>query len=179
MYEACEAIDTGDVALLREELGDVLLQVVFHGQIAKEAGEFTLDDVIDEVCQKLVIRHPHVFGDVQLPNGTASDVLSTWEAVKNQTKNNKNCTETLEAVAKTLPALMRAEKTVSRAKRGGYLLPPETEEAANEETRIGRALFALAREAHMAGIDPEEALNKETMRFVQRVRQTELGEGAQ
>ena len=103
-YEAVEAIDTDDTELLKEELGDVLFQVVFHAQLEKEKGTFTFDDVTDGVVRKMILRHPHVFGDVSV-SGTG-DVLRNWDAIKKASKHQKSQAEVLDSVAKTLPALM-------------------------------------------------------------------------
>ena len=101
-YEAVEAIDEDDPEHLKEELGDVLLQVVFHARMAQEAGRFTLDDVIDGVCQKLIYRHPHVFAGVE-----SQDALATWDAQKRQEKGQRTTGDALDAVARALPALFR------------------------------------------------------------------------
>ena len=105
-YEAADAIDRMDLDNLKEELGDVLLQVVFHASMAQEAGRFTFDDVVDGVCQKLVYRHPHVFGtaDAKDPEGA----LSAWDAQKRQEKGQRTIADSLEGVARALPALTRA-----------------------------------------------------------------------
>ena len=103
--EVIEAIDLEDKALLREELGDVLLQVVFHCRIEEETESFNFDDVCDEICKKLIIRHPHVFGDVTA--NTTDQVLKNWDAIKMETKGQEKYTDTLTSVAKSLPALMR------------------------------------------------------------------------
>ena len=117
-YEVAEAIDEMNYDHMKEELGDVLLQVVFHASMANSAGAFTLDDVVDGVCKKLVFRHPHLFGDVQAddPNGA----LNAWEAAKQVEKGQKTATDTLDAVARSLPALMRAEKIQSKAAKAGF-----------------------------------------------------------
>ena len=115
-YEVIEAIDQNDPEMLREELGDVLLQVVFHSRIETEQGHFTLDDVCTDICNKLIIRHPHVFSTVQAD--TTEEVLKNWDTIKEETKHQTTRTQTLEAVAKTLPALMRAQKVCKRALKG-------------------------------------------------------------
>ncbi len=184
-YEAIEAIDNQNMDDLKEELGDVLMQVVFHAQMEKEAGSFTFDDVVDGVCQKLVVRHPHVFGDV-----TASDsaqVLQNWDAIKRRTKGNKTQTDLLRSVPRALPALMRAEKVQGRARRVGFDWPEvsgamqalrgETEElqraidakaddAVTEE--LGDVLFSAVNVARFMKVDPEEALTQATDKFIRR-----------
>ena len=115
--EVLEAIDLNDSDLLCEELGDVLLQVVFHCRIEEENNSFKFDDICDGICKKLIIRHPHVFGEVKVDS--TSDVLANWDAIKMETKHQETYTETLESVAKSLPALMRAQKVGKRAMRAG------------------------------------------------------------
>ena len=116
VYEAVEAIDDENPELLREELGDVLLQVIFHAQISAEAGDFDIDGVCDEICRKLIIRHPHIFSDTVAD--TSEQVLSNWENIKIKEKGYKDTKEYIESAAKSLPALMRAEKIQKRlAKR--------------------------------------------------------------
>ena len=116
-YEAAEAIDQGDTDGLKEELGDVLLQVYFHTSIEEDAGRFTLDDVADGVCKKLIYRHPHVFGDVSV--GSTGEVLSNWEELKKKEKHQSTQADVLDAVARSLPALWRAEKVQKKAVRAG------------------------------------------------------------
>lgn len=120
-HEALEAIRQRDTEGLKEELGDVLLQVVFHSRIEEEKGGFTFGDVVDGICKKLVIRHPHVFGEVTV-DGTGQ-VLRNWDAIKRQTKGGKTQAELLGGVPRSLPALMRAAKVQNRAKRVGFDWP--------------------------------------------------------
>ncbi|MCL2775380.1 MAG: MazG family protein [Oscillospiraceae bacterium] len=112
VYEAVEAIDGDNPELLKEELGDTLLQVVFHAQISEEAGEFDIDGVCDEICRKLIIRHPHIFGDTIAD--TSEQVLANWENIKIKEKGYAGTKEYIESTAKSLPALMRAEKIRKR-----------------------------------------------------------------
>lgn len=105
-YEAVEAIDTNNMELLKEELGDVLMQVLFHAQMEAEQGTFTFADVVDGVAKKLIVRHPHVFGNVQVTD--SSQVLSNWDEIKKKTKSQTTQTEVLESVSVALPALMRS-----------------------------------------------------------------------
>lgn len=120
-YEVLEAIDEKNPAHLREELGDVLLQVVFHAQIEQEKGSFDFDGVADEVCKKLIVRHPHVFGSIQVAD--SREVLKNWDQIKKETKRQETYTQTLQSVPKLLPALMRAQKIQQRAARAGDGLP--------------------------------------------------------
>ena len=120
-YEAIEAIDTDDRDLLLEELGDVLLQVVFHAEIEAEKNSFTADDVCDGICKKLIIRHPHVFGDVTAEDSEA--VLKNWDAIKMQTKSQKSNSEVMHSVSVALPALIRADKVQNKARKIGFDFP--------------------------------------------------------
>ena len=117
-YEAIEAIDNKDSELLCEELGDVMLQVVFHAQISEDEGEFNINEVCDGVCKKLIVRHPHVVSDVLAE--TSEKVLENWDKIKMQTKSQKTYTETLKSVSPALPALVRAEKVQHKAKKCGF-----------------------------------------------------------
>ena len=117
-YEAVEAIDEKDPGHLKEELGDVLLQVVFHARMAEEEGLFTLDDVVDGICKKLVFRHPHVFGTVDARD--SGQALNTWDAQKREEKGQRTAADTLDSVARSLPALMRAEKIQDKARKAGF-----------------------------------------------------------
>ena len=188
--EAIEAIDLEDADLLREELGDVLLQVVFHCRIEEETGSFTFDDVCDEICKKLIIRHPHVFGDVTA--NTTDQVLKNWDAIKMETKGQERYTDTLTSVAKSLSALMRAQKVGKRAMRAGMdfrcaedaiaCIGNEKAELdaavingdkANIEEEIGDLLFSCVNAARHLGVDAELALKSATEKFIKRFSVTE------
>ncbi len=189
VYEAAEAIDTGDAALLREELGDVLLQVVFHSCIEEEKNSFTFGDVTDEVCRKLIVRHPHVFGDVTVSG--PGEVLRNWNNIKQETKGQETYSETLESVCRTLPALMRAQKVGQRAKRAGMdfdgvdsaikALEDEISELKAEFSKngenirdeLGDVLFSAVNVSRLLGFDAEETLGAATDKFTGRFRETE------
>lgn len=172
-YEAVEAIDNGDKALLKEELGDVLLQVAFHSEIEREAGSFDIDDVVDGVCHKLIERHPHVFGDTVAK--TSDEVLINWDRIK-QTEKKRSDTDSLNAVPRVLPALMRTLKVQQRAAKAG-MAPPEPAESlkclkaagspAGSE-KIGDLLFAAVNIARLSNCDPEEALTAACDRFIEQ-----------
>ncbi len=177
-YEAVEAIDLEDAALLREELGDVLLQVVFHARMEEEKGGFTIDDVCDEVCKKLIHRHPHIFGEGTA--STAEEVLSVWDDIKRQDKGG-SYRKTVDSVAKALPALMRAEKMIGRAQKSGFLtrepfsdVEEELSECRaatgtrSEEDEVGDLLFAAVNVARAKGVDPELALTRSCDKFARR-----------
>jgi len=159
-YEAAEAIDLDDPSLLCEELGDVILQAVFHARIAEESGRFSMKDVLNGICEKLVVRHPHIFADVKADN--AAEVLSNWDAIKQQTKKRKNVGEELDGICRALPALMRSEKIASKLRKRG--LEPQIKAvgdkplSALEDDEIGDALFSLVRLSSEKGMSAEELL---------------------
>ena len=188
-YEAAEAIDQGDAAHLKEELGDVLLQVVFHTSLEQEKNGLTLDQVADGVCRKLIYRHPHVFGEVSV-SGTG-EVLSNWEELKRREKGQQSHADTLEAVARSLPALWRAEKVQKKAEKAGLSLSRAAaadklarraeqlrraaEQGGDMGDALGELLFAAVNLARTAQDDGEDALNRSTDRFIARFRAAEDG----
>ena len=193
-YEAVEAIDEGSPEHLEEELGDVLLQVVMHARMEEEAGRFNLDGVADGICKKLIYRHPHVFGDVSV-SGTG-EVLSNWEALKRKEKGQATNTDALEAVARSLPALWRAEKVQKKARKAGFDWPDvsgaldklteelsELKEAVatggNVAEELGDLLFSAVNAARFLKVDPEDALNGATDKFIGRFRRVEAGAAGQ
>ena len=126
-YEVIEAIDKKDPALLREELGDVLLQVVMHAEMEREEGRCTFDDIANDICQKMIHRHPHVFGDVKAE--TSAEVLSNWEVIKSEEKKRESVTDKLTAIPRQFPALMRAQKV---GKKASMLDFPDAESVAKK-----------------------------------------------
>ena len=193
-YEAVEAIDEESPDHLKEELGDVLLQVMLHARMEQEAGRFDLDGVADGICKKLIFRHPHVFGDVQV-SGTG-EVLSNWEDLKRQEKGQATNTDALSAVARALPALWRAEKVQKKAKKSGFDWPDisgaldklseELEElktavaqGTNVEEELGDLLFSAVNVSRFLKVDPEEALGKATDKFISRFSKVEEQAAAQ
>lgn len=187
-YEAAEAIDEESPEHLKEELGDVLLQVVFHARMEQEEGRFDLDAVADGVCKKLIYRHPHVFGDVSV-SGTG-EVLSNWEELKRKEKGQATNTDALESVARSLPALWRAEKVQKKAKKAGFDWPDvsgaldklseeleELKTAAAQGTNVaeelGDLLFSAVNVSRFLKVDCEDALNQATDKFIGRFRKVE------
>ena len=189
-YEVIEAIDNNDIALLKEELGDVLLQVVFHAQIEKEKGNFNIDDVADGICKKLIIRHPHVFGNVKAD--TVEEILNNWDNIKMQTKSQKTQTEVLESVSKALPSLMRSQKLQSKAAKIGFdwkdingamdKLKEEVAElddaiqennAVHMEEELGDVLFSAVNIARFTHTDAEKVLYNACEKFIQRFAKME------
>lgn len=188
--EAVEAIDLGDTSLLREELGDVLLQVVFHCRIEEENNSFNFNDVCDEICKKLILRHPHVFGEVKAD--TTAEVLKNWDAIKMDEKGQETYTDTLNQVAKSLPSLMRAQKVGKRAMRAGMDFrcahdamacidseKAELEKAVsagdqqNIDEEMGDLLFSCVNVARHLGVNAELALKASTDKFIKRFSITE------
>lgn len=184
-YEVIEAINKNDKELLLEELGDLLLQVALHAEMEREINTFDFDDVCNGIAQKLIIRHPHVFGDVKAD--TTDEVLSNWDAIKRQTKHQKTTTESMLSVPRELPALMRSSKIQQKAAKVGFdwknadgALEKVDEEIAEvkeafvggnpEEIseELGDLLFAVVNVTRFANTDAEEALTAATDKFLSR-----------
>lgn len=185
-YEVLDAIETGNMSELREELGDLLLQVVFHSQMAQEAGYFNIDDVATAINEKMIRRHPHVFGAAA--ERTSAMQKGAWEAQKAAERASKTMTiSALDGVANALPALLRAEKLQKRAARTGFdwtnpedifeKLAEETaevreamqeEDLAHIEEEIGDLLFVTANLARRLNVDPEAALRRANAKFTRR-----------
>ena len=187
-YEVVEAIDEKDPDHLKEELGDVLLQVLFHARIEEEQGRFNLDDVADGISQKLIFRHPHVFGTREVSG--SGEVLANWEVLKRQEKGQETHTDALDSVARSLPSLWRAEKIQAKARKAGFDWPDisgaldkldeETAElkqaiadGSNVEEELGDLLFAAVNVSRFLQKDPEVALGKACDKFIDRFRQVE------
>lgn len=167
-YEAAEAIDEGDTEHLREELGDVLLQVVFHSDIESDKGNFDLDGAADGVCKKLIGRHPHVFGGGEMPG---------WDEIKRKEKGQATVAEAMRAVAKSLPAAWRYEKIAKKAVKAGFDTDSveliraniaHLAENATSEEEIGELLGECCRLSQRAGVDPETALHKAADRLIEK-----------
>ena len=186
-YEVADAIQRGDIDGLADELGDLQLQVVFHAQIATEAGQFTLDDVIDRICDKMERRHPHIFGDA------SEGGHHLWEQIKAEERAGNEDQSALAGVALALPALERANKLQKRAARTGFDWPDaigarakvveelaeldaETDQAAREE-ELGDLLFAVVNLARKLKIEPEVALRAANAKFERRFRHIETVPG--
>jgi ATP diphosphatase len=190
-YEVADAIERNDMAELREELGDLLLQVVFHSRIAQEAGHFSFDDVARAIADKMERRHPHIFGD----EGGDWSREARWEAQKASERKAKGATSAMDGVAQALPALMRAEKLQKRAARQGFDWPDtdgpvaklaeevqELAEARTEAERVeeaGDLLFAAVNVARAYGVAAEDALRAANAKFERRYRAMETFATAQ
>lgn len=190
-YELVEAIQNKDIPNMQEELGDVLLQVVMHAQIAKEDKEFTMEDVVHDIASKMVYRHPHVFGDIKNVN-TAEDVLVNWEKLKQEEKNEVTPYEAMERVAKALPALTRSQKVYKKAKKSGLVEEEisevfgqirekletlenslQTTENVQIDEEIGNLLLDIVNLSTFFNINAEFALTKSVEKFINRFRYIE------
>ena len=192
--EVAEAIDEGSTEHLKEELGDVLLQVMFHTSIEEDAGRVSLDDVADGICKKLIYRHPHVVGDVTV--SSTGEVLSNWEELKKKEKHQETQADAVDAVARTLPALWRAEKIKTKAAKAGFDWPDVTGalDKLSEELgelkaatmtgegdpaeELGDLLLAAVSVARFLDADPEDALHRACDKFSVRFRKMEELAGA-
>ena len=184
-YEVVEAINKNDKELMTEELGDVLLQVVFHSQIGAENGEFDFSDVCDGICKKLIERHPHVFGDISVKD--SGEVMENWEQIKSRTKHRKTQTDKMLSVPRELPALMRSAKIQEKASKVGFdwedvsgafqKLSEESDELKaavqnndkeNMTEELGDLLFSVVNVSRFIDVDAEEALTASTDKFLNR-----------
>ncbi len=189
-YEVIEAINKNDNELLCEELGDLLMQVVFHAQMEKEDGAFEFNDVTDGICKKLIERHPHVFGQVSISG--VDDVLTNWDAIKRKTKGQKTTTQSMNSVPRELPALMRATKLQKKAADVGFdwsdasgaldKLEEEiaelrqaiaNENSVNMAEELGDVLFSAVNVSRFIKTDAEEALTAASDKFLARFTKVE------
>jgi tetrapyrrole methylase family protein/MazG family protein len=194
-YEVLEALESGHAEPLREELGDLLFQVLFHAQIAKEEGDFDIEDVLSANIEKMTRRHPHIFSDEALDLPDAETVLAHWEAIKRREARHHTRTSALDGVPRELPALLQAHKVQNKAARVGFdwkTIAPvfekireelgELEEAvastsqtkaAEVEAELGDLLFSVVNAARHLKVNPEDALRRATARFIGRFQQIE------
>ena len=193
-YEVLDALDRDDARDMCEELGDVLMQVIFHAQIERERGRFDVGDVIDGIAQKMVFRHPHVFANGKAD--TSDEVLVNWEILKRQEKGQRSTADAIEAVPHTLPSLWRAEKLQKKTAKAGFTYQNTLDSLAKleEEVRelrlalesgkavdaphgvkeeVGDVLFMACNVARMEGVEGEEALHCACDKFTRRFRSVE------
>ena len=187
-YEVIEAIDTEDPKLLREELGDVMLQVVFHADIEHEEGRFDIDDVANDICVKLIHRHPHVFGELKLDN--SADVLENWDKIKGEEKQRNTLTDKLRSIPPMLPALMRAQKVGKKASFFDFETVDAVYDKLYEEiseviesaesgdgdavmVEMGDLLLTVTSLARKLGVDSEQSLFNATNKFIDRFEKVE------
>ena len=189
-YEVIDALDEGKPDKIKEELGDLLFQIIFHARIAEERGHFSIDDVITAIHEKMTRRHPHVFGDEKL--ATDKEVLANWEEIKKKEKGHEDRKSILEGVPKELPSLLRAHRLQERAARVGFdwnhlneALPKldeeiaefkeslKEEDAGKIEEELGDLFFTLVNISRFLGVNPDEALRKTISKFIHRFRYIE------
>lgn len=189
LYELLEALDDGDPEKIKEELGDLLFQIVFHCQLSEEMGEFNISDVIDKIADKMVSRHPHVFGEKEVK--THCELLHNWEESKK--REGKQRESIFEGIPKGLPALLRAHKLQDKASRIGFdwkrienvfeKLNEELDEFKTAlgkkdqreiEDELGDIFFVLVRISNFVGVNPEDALRKTISKFIHRFRHIEM-----
>lgn len=190
-YEALEAIDAEDWARLCDELGDVMLQVVFHAQLASERGDFDIGDVCNGIANKLKRRHPHVFAEERVE--TPDEVIDRWEKLKREEKGYEDRQSALDGIPEALPALQRAHKLQKRASRVGFdwdsiegprqkideeLNELDEAEADEVEHEVGDLLFAVVNLARFLGVEPESALRRANERFSRRFQAVERAAGS-
>lgn len=195
-YEVMEAIDSDNSELLREELGDLLLQVVFHAEMEDEKNSFDFDRVCDGICKKLIYRHPHVFGNIHVEN--SAEVLKNWDSLKSKSKGEETASERLESVPKLLPALMRGDKVSKRVVNAGLSgITSETavnnlkkaveelessvnlSENDNIEDNLGKVLFACCNLSSILKKDSEKSLTTAINRFIMHFREMEANASEQ
>ena len=189
-YEVIEGIDRDDPHLMCEELGDLLMQVVFHADIENDAGRFTPTDIFDGIVNKMILRHPHVFGDVEAE--TSEKVLENWDKIKSKEKDRPTVASKMDAIPPALPALMRAQKIGKAAAKVGFdfddassaaekITEEKNEVAAalaegdadHIAEELGDLLFSVVNVCRLAGVDAEEALTRSSDKFVSRFRALE------
>ena len=188
-YEVCEAIDEKDSEHLKEELGDLMMQIIFHARMEEERGSFDIQDVADAACHKLIRRHPHVFGEVRAD--TAAEVYSRWDDVKRLERGAETQSSVMDSVTRSLPSLWRAEKVQGKAAKIGFDWPEITgaleklEEELSElreaissgsgvMEEMGDLLFSVVNISRFVDVDPEMALTASVDKFISRFRNMEM-----
>lgn len=189
-YEVIEAINKQDTDGLREELGDVLMQIMLHSEMEHEKGSFDFSDICDELCRKLIVRHPHVFGSVRADN--VEEALVSWDAVKQELKGQKKQSQAMDSIPIELPALMRAQKVQHKAAKVGFdwedsqgafdkiqeeinelLIAMSHNSQAEIKDEFGDLLFSCVNVARFINVDSEEALKHATDKFISRFKKVE------
>ena len=176
-YEFIEGLDLDDKELMEEELGDVVFQVFFHAQIAKENGNFDINNVADGICKKMIMRHPHVFGDVTVKD--SNEVLKNWYDIKKNEKSRSTIEKQLDSVPKTLPSLIRAEKLLSRYRKEGGTVEKDKDKLIEQiinkanmlkdgvtSESIGELLFSITNLSYVSDINSEQSLYEKNESFV-------------
>ena len=180
-YEFIEGLDTDDNKLMCEELGDVLFQIIFHADIKSDDNSFDINEIIDGICKKMILRHPHVFGDVSVKN--SGEVLVNWENIKNNEKSRKTPYEQLDSVSKALPSLMRSQKLISKAQKNSLVEKKDFSQSidavqcaldalkdSKNPDDAGRLLFEITGLCNSMGVESEEILYIENQRFIEKFK---------
>lgn len=169
-YEVVEAIECDSAEMLREELGDVLLQIVFHADIEREQGRFDFDDAVTDLCRKMIVRHPHVFADVDAK--TSDVVLDNWDKIKAKTKSQKDLGERLDSIAKPLPALVRTQKVIRKTAKEREVPTPEISDRLPEaELQLGEAFAAVIRDCEAQGLEAETVLRHYCDALIDKIKE--------
>lgn len=169
-YEVVEAIECDSAEMLREELGDVLLQIVFHADIEREQGRFDFDDAVTDICRKMIVRHPHVFADVDAK--TSDVVLDNWDKIKAKTKSQKDLGERLDSIAKPLPALVRTQKVIRKTAKEREVPTPEISDRLPEaELQLGEAFAAVIRDCEAQGLEAETVLRHYCDALIDKIKE--------
>ena len=168
-YELAEAIDSGVAEKMADESGDLLLQVVFNAVIAKDNGEYEIDDVSDAICRKLIHRHPHVFGSVSVSG--SEEVLANWDAIKRNDRAQQSIAAEMKGISAYLPALLRAEKIQKKAEKAGFQIAEKAElmhcaEGADDTEKLANLLFDTVKLCRARGLEPELLLADKLQRFI-------------
>ncbi len=182
-YEVIEAIDNSDPMLLQEELGDVMFQVMFHSRIEEEEKRFTIEEVVNDICEKMIVRHPHVFGTIEV-SGTG-EVLDNWDKIKKEEKSRKTARESMQAVPKQLPTLMRVQKIAKKARKNNYnfgtdgdltaklqSLTASLANAASDDEKQSILNDIIFYSAVMSKTDTEKAVSERTDDFIRNYPET-------
>ncbi len=165
-YEVVEAIDRVDTTLLREELGDLLFQIIFHCDMEREAGNFTVDDVVGDICDKMILRHPHVFASGTAD--TSEKVLEAWDEIKKEEKNRLTVQDEMKAVPRMLPALMRCQKVAGKAMKNGYDFGYAFEDDERSDEELMEEIFLASVLLKRRGVNAEEKLTAMIDGFIEK-----------
>lgn len=170
-HEVIEAVDADDNAKIIEELGDLLYTIIFYGKLAEKTGRFSTSDIVSAITEKLIRRHPHVFGEVKVEG--ADEVLKNWEKIKLEEKGEAKPASVLDGIPPTLPSLIRAQKIIKRMQRAGSALVPKEESGQVSEEELGSQILALIFKAENSSIDAESAFRRSLARMEEAFRKTE------
>ncbi len=171
-YEAVDAIEEGDFTKVSDELGDVLLQIVMHAEIGREEGTFAIYDVIDGICTKMIVRHPHVFGSAKAD--TPEEVLDNWEKIKRKQRGQKKTYESIDSITPSLPVLMKCSKIIGKIQSADLPCKWNNIDVSDDiELEIGEKIFKICEEARAKGIDPEASIAKYLKKITKNIKNIE------